>query len=62
MTRDQIKTMILMILGQVDYDLLKSFLPETAEEPEYAEEELNKLIDETEKFINKSEKKRLKND
>lgn len=48
--------MILDILGQADYDLMKSFLPETAEEPEYSAEKLEELIDMAEKHINKTMK------
>lgn len=57
MTRKQIRDMILALLGRADYDLMKSFLPETAEEPEYAAEELEELIDLAENHINKVNKK-----
>lgn len=57
MTRDQIKEMVLDLLGKADYDLAKSFMPETAEEPEYAEESLQKLVSLAEKHINKSKSK-----
>jgi len=53
MNREKIKEMILDILGQADYDLMKSFLPETAEEPEYAEEQLEKLINIAQKHLKK---------
>ena len=43
MNKQQIKAMIIDILGTADYDLAKSFDPETAEEPEYAEEKNAKI-------------------
>lgn len=56
MTRNQIKKMILDLLGQADYDLMKSFLPETAEDPECSAKKLEELISMAEKHINKSNK------
>lgn len=58
MTRDQIKKMVLDIISEADYDLGKSFDPKLAEEPEYAEEALDRLIDMAEKHINKASKKK----
>lgn len=52
MTRDEIKELIMVILGQADYDLMKAFDPETAEEPEYAESEMERLIDTVENHLN----------
>jgi len=60
MTRDQIKDMIMAILGQADYDLMKSYDPETAEEPEYAESEMEHLIDLAEKHVKKANKPKKK--
>lgn len=54
MTRDQIKDMVLAILGQADYDLMKGYMPETAEDPEYAAESLEGLIDTAEKYLRKA--------
>lgn len=44
MNKQQIREMIMDILGQADYDLAKSYDPETAEEPEYAEKKMQKLV------------------
>lgn len=60
MTRDQIKKMVLDIISEADYDLGKSFDPKTAEEPEYVEKNLDRLIDTAEQHINKAEKKSVK--
>lgn len=60
MTRDEIKDLIMVILGQADYDLYKSFLPECAEEPEYSAAELERLIDTVEEHLKKLEKKKAK--
>jgi hypothetical protein len=53
MTRDEIKDLIMVILGQADYDLMKAYDPETAEEPEYAESEMERLIDTVETHLKK---------
>jgi len=60
MTRDEIKDMIMVILGQADYDLMKAYDPETAEEPEYAEGQMERLIDTVEEHLKKLEKKKTK--
>lgn len=60
MTRDEIKELIMVILGQADYDLMKAYDPETAEEPEYAESEMEKLIDTVEDHLKKLAKKLVK--
>jgi hypothetical protein len=52
MIRDQIKQMILDIIAEVDYDVAKSLDPETAEDPEYAEVELERLIDIVDPYVN----------
>ena len=57
MTRKEIRELIMVILGQVDYDIMKSYDPETAEEPEYAEESMERVIDVVEKHLKKAEKK-----
>jgi hypothetical protein len=57
MTRKQIKEMILDVLARADYDLYKAFMPETAEEPEYAAEQLEEIINVAEKHIKKANKK-----
>lgn len=44
MNRHQIRELIMLILYQADYDLAKSYDPETAEEPEYATERMDELI------------------
>jgi len=60
MTKQQIKEMIMDILGTADYDLAKSYDPETAEEHEYAEENMQKLITLTEKHLKNANKKNKK--
>lgn len=60
MTRNEIKDLIMVILGQADYDLMKAYDPETAEEPEYAESEMERLIDTVEEHLKKLEKKKAK--
>lgn len=60
MTRNQIKKMIMDVLAVADYDLMKAFLPETAEEPEYAEAEMENLIDIAAKHINAPKKPKAK--
>lgn len=44
MTDLQVKNLLMALLHQIDYDIAKSFDPETAEEPEYAEQEMQRLI------------------
>lgn len=56
MIRKEIKDLIMVILGQVDYDIMKSFDPETAEEPEYAKSEMERIIDFVERYFKKLEK------
>jgi len=60
MTRNEIKDLIMVILGQADYDLMKAYDPETAEEPEYAESEMERLIDTVVEHLKKLEKKKTK--
>ena len=50
--------MVLDIIAEVDYDIWKGFDPKLSEDPEYAEEALNRLIDMAEKHINKASKKK----
>jgi hypothetical protein len=57
MNRNEIKKLIMIILGQADYDLMKSYDPKTAEEPEYAEKEMESLIDTVEEHLKKLENK-----
>lgn len=45
MTRSKAKLLIMELLCRADYDLWKSYNPETAEDPEYAEEKMEELID-----------------
>lgn len=54
MTRKQIKAMIMALLGRVDYDIMKSYDPKTAEEPDYAEESMGELIEIVEKHLKKA--------
>jgi hypothetical protein len=56
MTREQIKEMIMDLLGQVDYDIMKSYLPECSEDPEGSAESMERLIDLCKKHIKGSKK------
>jgi hypothetical protein len=56
MDRKEIKKLIMVILGHANYDLMKDFDPKTAEEPEYAIEQMEKLIDIVEKHLKKKKK------
>lgn len=60
MTRNEIKDLIMVILGQADYDLMKAYDPETAEEPDYAESEMERLINTVEEHLKKLDKKKAK--
>ena len=60
MTRKEIKAFIMALLGRVDYDIQKSYDPETAEEPEYAAEEMEKLIDFVAEYLRKLEESKVK--
>lgn len=57
MKREDIKELVLLIIGSVDYDLVKDFDPETAEEPEYAENNLTRIVKDVENFLSNLEKK-----
>lgn len=57
MTRDEIKELIMVILGQADYDLMKAHDPETAEEPDYAEEQMELLINTVEDHLSQNKHK-----
>ncbi len=57
MNRNEIKKLIMVILGQADYDLMKSYDPKTAEEPEYAKEQMESLINTVEEHFKKLENK-----
>lgn len=37
--------MVLMIIEEADYDLAKSLNPEHSDDPEFAEEQLNNIVD-----------------
>lgn len=43
--RKMAKKMILEIIQAVDYDIYKSFIPKTAENPETIKERMNELLD-----------------
>lgn len=60
MTRAEIKNLIMVILGVADYDLMKSYDPKTAEEPEYAKDCMEELIDAVEAHLKKTDKKKAK--
>jgi hypothetical protein len=60
MTRKEIKDFIMAILGQVDYDIQKSYDPKTAEEPDYAKEQMESLIDFVDEYLKKLDKKKAK--
>lgn len=44
MKKDEIRAMLLDVLGEVDYDVAKSYDKDTAEEPDTVDERMNKLI------------------
>lgn len=60
MNRNEIKKLIMVILEQADYDLMKSYDPKTAEEPEHAKDEMERLVDTVEVHLKKLEKKKSK--
>jgi len=43
--REAVRDMLKVLLEQIDHDIAKSYDPETAEEPEFAEDDMNELID-----------------
>ena len=45
MTDRHIIEMLLDVLGHVDYDIKKDYMKETAEEPEFVDEELAILVE-----------------
>jgi hypothetical protein len=60
MNRNEIKDLIMVILDQADYDLMKSYDPEIAEEPDNAEANMERLIDTVENHFNPKPKKTRK--
>ena len=60
MTRKEIKELIMAILGQADYDLMKAFDPKTAEEPAYARSEMERMIDFVDNHLKTLEEKKAK--
>lgn len=58
MNRKEIKKLLLVILEHVDYDIYKSYIPETAEEPEYAKEQMESLINVAEEHLKSQLRKR----
>ncbi len=44
MTDDKIREVILKVIRNVDYDIYKHYLPECSEEPEEAEEDMQRMI------------------
>lgn len=53
MKRKQIEKMILGLLNEIDYDIAKDYDIETAEEPEFVEENMDKLVKIVQKYIKK---------
>lgn len=60
MNRKDIKKFLMIILGRVDYDIAKSYDPKTAEEPEYANSQMEELIDVAEIELKKYQDKLAK--
>jgi hypothetical protein len=58
MTPSQIKNMILDLFNEIDYDIAKQYVFETAEEPEYVEANLQRLLDIVDKHLNPKPKKK----
>lgn len=53
MNQKQIEEMILELLNEIDYDIAKDYNVETAEEPEFVEENMDKLVKIVQKYIKK---------
>lgn len=51
MIKTQIKAMIMELISAADYDLGKSLDPKLAEDPEYAEEQMHRLIEIAGKYV-----------
>ena len=51
MTRDQMEKMVWEMLEAIDYDIAKSYDPETAEDPEYAKAAFEDLVDIVEDYV-----------
>ena len=51
MTRARIKEMIMNLLGEVDYDIMKSYLPNCSEDPEGSAEHMEEMIDLVERHL-----------
>jgi hypothetical protein len=51
MKRKQIEEMILDLINEIDYDIAKDYDVETAEEPEYVKENMDKLVKIVKKYV-----------
>lgn len=43
--------MLIELLGEIDYDIMKSYITEAAEEPERVDERMDKLVKIVEKYL-----------
>ena len=48
---DDIEKLVIAIIEEADYDMAKNLDPETAEEPEFAVEQLSRLVDVADKEL-----------
>lgn len=46
--KSETEELVMFVVGLVDYDIYKSYDPRTAEEPEYAAEELASIVNQVE--------------
>ena len=51
MTRERIEQMVWEMLEAIDYDIAKSYNPETTEDPEYAKAAFEDLVDIVEDYV-----------
>lgn len=60
MKRSDLKKFLVAVLNHVDYDIAKSYDPKTAEEPDYAKEQMESLLDFAESYIKILDSKKSK--
>ena len=51
MTKFKIRKMLLELIEELDYDHYKHFLPDCSEDPEAAEQQMQRLIEIVRKYI-----------
>ena len=50
--REKLTKLVLEFIGLIDYDIQKNFDPDLSEDPEYFEDELERLVDYWDSIIN----------